>query len=189
MQLLKDKILQVGRVEGEGVLKVDSFLNHQLDIVLLNEIGKAFKEAFKDAEVTKILTAEVSGIAIAVIAAQYFNVPVVFAKKTQSKNLDSETYEGEVYSYTKAQSYKIRVSKRYISSEDKILVLDDFLANGQAALGLKQIVDAAKADLVGVGVVIEKAFQEGGSLLRDKAIRVEALATIEAMDSNGIIFK
>ena len=189
MQLLKDKILQVGRVEGEGVLKVDSFLNHQLDIVLLNEIGKAFKEAFEGVKVTKILTAEVSGIAIAAIAAQYFNVPVVFAKKTQSKNLDIDTYEGEVYSYTKAQTYKIRVSKRYLSSEDKILVLDDFLANGQAALGLKQIVDAAEAELVGVGVVIEKAFQEGGKLLREKAVRVEALAIIETMDSNGIIFK
>lgn len=189
MQLLKDKIIQVGRVEGEGVLKVDSFLNHQLDIALLNEIGKAFKESFKDVEITKILTAEVSGIAIAAIAAQYFNVPVVFAKKTQSKNLDNETYEGEVYSYTKAQTYKIRVSKRYLSPQDKILILDDFLANGQAALGLKQIVDAAGAELAGIGVVIEKAFQEGGKLLREENIRVEALAIIEAMDEDGIIFK
>ncbi len=189
MQLLKDMILQVGRVEGEGVLKVDSFLNHQLDIELLNEIGKAFKEAFKDAAITKILTAEVSGIAIAAIAAQYFKVPVVFAKKTQSKNLDNETFEGEVYSYTKAQTYKIRVSKRYLSSEDKVLVLDDFLANGQAALGLKQIVDAAGAELVGIGVVIEKAFQEGGKLLRKDNIRVEALAIIEAMEEGKIIFK
>lgn len=188
MQLLKERILQVGRVEGDEVLKVDSFLNHQLDIELLNEIGKAFKDRFRDIEITKILTAEVSGIAIAAITAQYFNVPVVFAKKTQSKNLDAETYEGEIYSYTKAQTYKIRVSKRYISPQDKILVIDDFLANGQAILGLKQIIDAAEAQMMGVGIVIEKGFQEGGRLLRESGIRVESLAIVEAMNKEEIIF-
>ncbi len=189
MNLLKKKILEEGRVEGEGILKVDSFLNHQLDIELLNEIGKEFKKRFEGKKITKILTAEVSGIAIAAITAQYFNVPVVFAKKTESKNLDKETYEGEVYSYTKGKTYKIRVAKRYISSDDHLLIIDDFLANGQAILGLKQIVDEAQANLVGAGIVIEKGFQEGGKLAKEANIHVESLVIIKEMNCGKIAFE
>ncbi|WP_026478541.1 xanthine phosphoribosyltransferase [Alkaliphilus transvaalensis] len=189
MNLLKEKILEAGRVEAGEVLKVDSFLNHQLDIELLNEIGKEFKKRFNNKNITKILTAEVSGIAIAAITAQYFNVPVIFAKKTESKNLDNETYEGEVYSYTKDKHYKIRVSKRYISQEDHLLIIDDFLANGQALLGLKQIVDEAKANLVGAGIVIEKGFQKGRKLAEEANINVESLAIIREMQEEKIVFE
>lgn len=154
MELLKEKIREVGSVQSGSVLKVDSFLNHQLDIPLLNEIGKEFKKRFEGENIDKILTGEVSGIAIAAIAAQYFNVPVVFAKKTQSKNLDQDTYEGEVYSYTKAQTYKIRVSKKYLHEGENILIIDDFLANGEALRGLKEIVDKANANLIGAGIFI-----------------------------------
>ena len=189
MDLLKKKILEDGLILGDNILKVDSFLNHQLDVELLNEIGKKFKEVFKNENVTKILTAEVSGIAIAAIAAQYFNVPVVFAKKTQSKNLDADTYEGNVYSYTKATQFKIRVSKKYLSKDDNVLILDDFLANGEALKGLKEIVDAACANLVGAGVVIEKGFQEGGKKLRDENMKIHSLAIIKSMENGNIIFE
>ena len=189
MQLLKEKILKEGRMQDGGILKVDSFLNHQLDVELLNEIGKEFKRRFQDKSITKILTVEASGIAIAVIVAQYFNVPVVFAKKMESKNLDKEVYEGSVYSYTKAQHYKIRVSKRYISEQDNILIIDDFLANGQAILGLKEVIDGANATLVGAGIVIEKGFQAGGKLLREAGIHIESLAIIDALAENKITFR
>jgi len=189
MQLLKEKILKEGRVLNGNILKVDSFLNHQIDIELLNEIGKEFEKRFQGKGITKILTLEASGISIAVIAAQYFNVPVVFAKKTESKTLDKKVYEGSVYSYTKAQNYKIRVSKDYINKEDNILIIDDFLANGQAILGLKEIVDAANANLVGVGIVIEKGFQKGGSLLREAGINIESLAIIDSLENDEIIFR
>jgi xanthine phosphoribosyltransferase len=186
MELLKEQIRQVGKVANGNVLKVDSFLNHQLDISLLNEIGKEFKKRFQGEKVDKILTAEVSGIAIAAITAQYFNVPVVFAKKTQSKNLDIDTYEGKVYSYTKEQTYKIRVSKRYLQKQENVLIIDDFLANGEALRGLKEIADQANVNLIGAGIVIEKGFQKGGQRLRAENMRIESLAIIDAMD-NGII--
>lgn len=189
MQLLKEKILKEGRALNGHILKVDSFLNHQIDIELLNEIGKEFKKRFQDKNVTKILTVEASGIAIAVITAQYFNVPVVFAKKTESKTLDKEVYEGSVYSYTKAQHYKIRVSKGFLAKGDNVLVVDDFLANGQAILGLKEIIDAAGANLVGVGIVIEKGFQKGGSLLREAGIHIESLAIVDSLEEDKITFR
>jgi xanthine phosphoribosyltransferase len=188
VQLLKERILKEGRILEGNILKVDSFLNHKIDVELLNEIGKEFKKRFHDKNVTKILTIEASGIAIAVIAAQYFNVPVVFAKKTESKNLDKEVYEGSVYSYTKAKQYKIRVSKKYISKEDNILIIDDFLAKGQAILGLKEIIDSAGANLAGVGIVIEKGFQTGGGLLREAGINIESLAIIDSLEED-IIFR
>lgn len=186
MEALKHKIREEGRILEGSVLKVDSFLNHQLDPAFLNEVGQTFKELFQDKKVTKILTAEVSGIAIAVMAGLHFQVPVVFAKKTQSLNLDADTYEGEVYSYTKQQHYKIRVSKRYLQKEDQVLILDDFLANGEALKGLYQIVEAAGAHLAGTGVVIEKGFQEGGKRLREEGKDIRALATITSMD-NGVL--
>ncbi len=188
MELLKKRILEEGRVVDDRILKVDSFLNHQLDIPLLNAIGKAFKEHFKDCEVTKILTAEVSGIAIAAIAAQYFNVPVVFAKKTESLNLDKDTYEGSVYSYTKEKTYKIRVSKNYLSQSDKVLILDDFLANGEAMKGLCEIVKISGATLTGAGVVIEKANQRGGEAMRELGLDVKALVRIADMTGGNITF-
>ncbi len=189
MQLLKDMIVTKGRVDSEHILKVDGFLNHQIDVQFLNEIGKEFKERFKDQPVTKILTIEASGIAVACMVAQYFAVPVIFAKKTESKNLDADTYESQVYSFTKDRYYQIRVSKRYLGSADKVLIIDDFLANGQAVLGLKDIVDQAGAGLVGVGIVIEKGFQQGGKLVRDQGIRLESLAVIESMKPGEIVFR
>jgi xanthine phosphoribosyltransferase len=189
MQLLKDAILARGRVIGEDILKVDSFLNHQIDVALLNEIGKEFKARFNGETVTKILTIEASGIAIACIVAQYFGVPVVFAKKTESKNLDQETYESEVYSFTKDKHYKIRVSKRYLNSDDRVLIIDDFLANGHAVLGLKDITDQAGAVLIGAGIVIEKGFQPGGKLVREQGVRVDSLAIVRSMKPGEIVFE
>jgi xanthine phosphoribosyltransferase len=189
MELLKNKILTDGRVVGTTVLKVDNFLNHQLDIPLFNEMGKEFRKLFNQEEITKILTIEASGIAIASIAAQYFNVPVVFGKKFVGSNMDSETYESEVYSFTKKQSYKVRVSKKYISSTDKVLIIDDFLANGRAVLGLSDIVRQAGAEVVGAGIVIEKAFQGGRKTVEEAGVRVESLAIIESMESGKVVFK
>lgn len=189
MELLKEKIRSEGHVREGNILKVDRFLNHQLDITLLNALGKEFHRRFSHLSVDKILTAEVSGIAIAAIAAQYFDVPVVFAKKLESKNLDPETYEGEVYSYTKEKTYKIRVSKQYLSPGENILILDDFLANGEAIKGLMEIIDEAKARLVGAGVVIEKGFQQGGANLRGKGVLVESLVIIDSLTDGQITFR
>lgn len=189
MKLLKQRILTEGRVIGEDILKVDSFLNHQIDINLYNEMGKEFKERFKNKKIDRILTIESSGIGIACIAAQYFNVPVVFAKKFESKNLDNETFQSEVYSFTKGKSYIIRVSKRYIQPGDNVLIIDDFLANGKAVLGLKDIIDKAGANLAGVGIVIEKGFQNGGKLLRDMGIDVNSLAVVKSMGNGEIEFQ
>ncbi|NBG89558.1 xanthine phosphoribosyltransferase [Isachenkonia alkalipeptolytica] len=189
MDLLKEKILSEGHVREGNILKVDRFLNHQLDIRLLNELGKEFHRRFSHLPVDKILTAEVSGIAIAAIAAQYFQVPVVFAKKLESKNLDPDTYEGEVYSYTKGKTYKIRVSKQYLSPGENILVLDDFLANGEAMKGLIEIIQGAKAHFIGAGVVIEKGFQNGGRELRDQGHLVESLVIIDSLENNEITFR
>ena len=188
MQLLLDKINDEGTVKEGNILKVDSFLNHQIDVEFMNKIGERFKELFKDYKIDKILTIEASGIAIACITAQYFKVPVVFAKKTSSKNLDADTYESEVYSFTKDLTYKIRVSKKYINEGENILVLDDFLANGRAVLGLQEIILSAKANLVGAGIVIEKGFQDGGKLLRSKGIKVESLAIVKSMENGKVIF-
>lgn len=189
MELLKNKILTDGVVIGNSILKVDNFLNHQLDIGLFNEIGKEFKRLYEGENITKILTIEASGIAIASIAAQYFNVPVLFAKKYSGNNMDAEVYESEVYSFTKNQSYKVRVSKKYISNTDRILIIDDFLANGRALLGLSDIVKQAEAQVVGAGIVIEKAFQNGRELVEKEGIRVESLAIIESMQDGTVIFK
>lgn len=190
MQLLKERILKDGNVKTGNVLKVDSFLNHQIDINLLNELGKEFKRIYNDSPVNKILTIEASGIGIACIAAQYFNVPVVFAKKSQSKNIDGEVFTSEVKSYTYNKTYDIIVSKKFLKPDDNILIIDDFLANGCALEGLAKIVNISGAKLVGAGIVIEKGFQPGGEILRRKGIRVESLAIIDSMDENkGIVFR
>jgi xanthine phosphoribosyltransferase len=189
MDLLKQRIVSEGKVIGQDILKVDSFLNHQIDVQLFNEMGKEFHKCFANDGVTKILTIEASGIGIACITAQYFNVPVVFAKKMDSRNLGKDTYESEVYSYTKGKGYKIRVSKKYILPGEKVLVIDDFLANGNAVLGLKEIVATAGAELIGAGIVIEKGFQNGGKLLRGKGIKVCSLAVIKSMEDGKICFE
>ncbi len=190
MQLLKDRIRKDGKIRSGNVLKVDSFLNHQMDIELFGEIGKEFKRRFADSEVTKILTIEASGIGIACIAAQYFNVPVVFAKKNQTKNIAGDVYTSKVESFTHGRIYDIIVSKDFLKPEDKVLIIDDFLANGAALLGLTKLVKDAGATLVGAGIVIEKGFQEGGSLIRGSGVRVESLAIVDSMDEdNGIVFR
>ena len=173
------------------MLKVDSFLNHQMDIKLFAEIGKEFKRRFADSEVTKILTIEASGIGIACIVAQYFDVPVVFAKKTQTKNIAGEVYTTKVESYTHGRVYDIIVAKEFLGPQDKVLLIDDFLANGKALEGLVSIVRESGATLVGAGIVIEKGFQVGGDLLRSQGIRVESLAIVESMDeeTGTIVFR
>jgi len=189
MKLLKERIVKDGFIIGTKVLKVDSFLNHQIDVELFNEIGKEFKRRFSSDEVTKILTVEASGIGIACIAAQYFKVPVVFAKKHEASNLDSEVFESDVYSFTKNKNYKIRVSKQFLKKEDKVLIVDDFLANGNAAKGLINIVKQAGAHPTGVGIVIEKAFQDGRSKVEETGVKVESLAIVESMCEGNIVFK
>lgn len=190
MQLLKDRIRKDGIVKEGNVLKVDSFLNHQMDIKLFGEIGKEFKRRFADCDINKILTIEASGIGIACIAAQYFDVPVVFAKKSQSKNIDGDVYTSKVTSFTHGRVYDIIVSKKFLHPDDKVLIIDDFLANGCALLGLSQLVRDSGAQLVGAGIVIEKGFQPGGKIVRDSGVRVESLAIIDSMDvKNGVVFR
>lgn len=189
MELLKDKIISEGKVIGDRILKVDSFLNHQMDVGLFNEMGKEFKRRFDGEKIDKILTIESSGIGPACITAQYFNVPVLFAKKTVSKNIGNDVYSAEVYSFTKDLQYKIYVSCNYIKKGENILAIDDFLANGQAAAGLKDIIDQAGANLVGMGIVIEKGFQDGRKALEKMGVRVESLAIIESMKDGKIRFK
>ena len=187
MQLLKDRILKDGIVKEGNVLKVDSFLNHQMDISIFEEIGKEFKKRFEGESINKILTIEASGIGIACIAARYFNVPVVFAKKSKTKNIAGDVYTSRVESFTHGRIYDIMVSKDFLNSDDRVLLIDDFLANGCALEGLAELVRSAGATLVGAGIVIEKGFQRGGDLLRSNGVRVESLAIIDRMDENGSI--
>ncbi len=182
MQLLKDRIRKDGKIKSGDVLKVDSFLNHQMDIKLFVEVGKEFKRRFADCEVNKILTIEASGIGIACIVAQYFDVPVVFAKKSKTKNIAGDVYTTQVESFTHGRTYDVMVSKEFIGSGDKVLLIDDFLANGKALEGLAAIVKDSGAELVGAGIVIEKGFQPGGDRLRAEGVKVESLAIVECMD-------
>jgi len=190
MELLKQRILKEGRVASGNILKVDSFLNHQMDIGLFNEIGKEFKRIFADEKITKILTLEASGIGIAVITAQYFdNCPVIFAKKTKSKNLDGELLTTQVKSYTRNNTFEIQVAKRFLTENDRVLLIDDFLATGQALVGMVNIVRQSGAHLVGCGIIIEKGFQNGGKLVREMGVRVESLAIIDSIEENCIVFR
>ena len=189
MELLKQRIRQDGTVRGTDVLKVDSFLNHQMDVALFEELGKEFKRRFEGCGVNKILTIEASGIGIACVAAQSFRCPVVFAKKSQSKNITGEVYATKVESFTHGKVYDVIVSKKFLGPEDKVLIIDDFLANGAALEGLMDLVNQAGAQLVGAGIVIEKAFQPGGDRIRARGIRVESLARIKSMsEENGVEF-
>lgn len=185
MQLLKDRIRKDGKIKSGDVLKVDSFLNHQMDIKLFEEIGREFKKRFEGCEINKILTIEASGIGIACIVAQYFNVPVVFAKKSKTKNIAGDVYTTQVESFTHGRVYDIMVAKEFLGAGDKVLLIDDFLANGKALEGLAAIVKASGARLVGAGIVIEKGFQTGGDRLRADGIQVESLAIVESMDENA----
>ena len=190
MELLKEMIMNKGKVREGNILKVDSFLNHQMDIKLFNEMGKEFKRRFEGQKIDKILTIEASGIGIAAIVSQYFDyVPVVFAKKTESLNLDKEVYESEVHSFTKKKTYKVRVGKQFLNEGENILIIDDFLAKGCATKGLIDILNQSKANLVGVGIVIEKGFQEGRSVLEEMNARVESLAIIEKFEDGKVVLK
>ncbi len=185
MNCLEKIILEKGIVKAGNVLKVDSFLNHQMDIELFNEMGKEWKRRFADKTVTKILTIEASGIGIACIAAQYFGVPVVFAKKSKSINIDGDTYTAEVESFTHKNTNTIIVSKKFLSPDDHVLIIDDFLANGCALQGLISIVQAAGASVEGIGIAVEKGFQVGGRMIRNLGYHLESLAIVEAMDEKS----
>lgn len=189
MKLLEDKIKEYGELRPGGILKVDNFLNHQIDVALLQEIGKEFARLFDGVKVDKILTIEASGIGIACVASQYFgNVPVVFAKKSEAKNLDPDVYSTTIHSFTKDRDYVVRVSQKYIGTGENILIIDDFLANGEAALGLIRLVNQAGADVAGIGICIEKAFQKGGETLRGLGVKLESLAIVDVKDDGTINF-
>ena len=189
MKLLEDKILECGTVLPGNVLKVDSFLNHQIDAVLSDEMGKEFFRLFSEDGITKILTVEASGIALACSAARYFGVPMVFAKKGHHSNVGGDVYTSDVYSYTKGKTYTISVSKKYLSADDKVLIIDDFLANGEACRGMLELIGKAGAEVRGIGIAIEKGFQPGGKELRDKGIKVKSLAIVDSMTDDSIRFR
>ena len=183
MQLLEERILKDGIVKPGNVLKVDSFLNHQMDIEFINELGKEFKRRFADAPITKILTIEASGIGIACMVARHFDVPVVFAKKSKSINIEGEMYVAEVESFTHKCKNQVIVSKKFLSPDDHVLIIDDFLANGCALQGLISIVNEAGATVEGIGIVIEKGFQSGGRIIRNLGYHLESLAIVDSMDA------
>ena len=183
MNFLEQRILRDGIVKPGNVLKVDSFLNHQMDVRLLDEIGREFKRRFKGERITKVLTIESSGIAIALSVARELDVPMVFAKKTKSVNLDGDIYMAEVESYTHKNTNRVIVAKKFLNPEDRVLIVDDFLANGCALQGLISIVDSAEAEVVGCGIAIEKGFQEGGDRIRNLGYRLESLVIVDSMDA------
>ena len=191
MNFLEERILKDGVVKPGNVLKVDSFLNHQMDIVLMEQIAREFKRRFGHKNIDKVLTIESSGIGIAIIVAREFGVPMVFAKKSKSVNLDGEMYVAEVESFTHKNTNRVIVSKKYLHEGEHILIIDDFLANGCALQGLISIVDSAGAEVTGCGIVIEKGFQEGGHRIRNLGFRLESLAVIESMDAETgeIVFR
>ena len=189
MELLKTKIRTEGKITDNRIIQVDNFLNHQLDITLFNEIGKELKRRFSGKKVTKILTIETSGIGIACIAAQYFNnIPVVFAKKHAGINMSLDVYEAKVYSYTKDQEYTIKVSKDFLHPEDKVLIIDDFLASGCALMGLISLLTQSGSEIAGVGIVIEKGFQGGRKLIEEKGLQLESLAIIDSIKDGQVFF-
>ena len=188
MKVLQEKILNEGKVLSGDVLKVDAFLNHQIDPVLMQEIGKEFAKRFKEENITKIVTIESSGIAPAVMAALELGVKVIFARKRKSLTLQDNMYVASVYSYTKQEKNEISLSRNHIDESDRVLIIDDFLANGQAALGLMSLVEQAGASIAGIGIVIEKAFQDGGKKLREQGVRVESLAEIASLDNGTVTF-
>ncbi len=191
MNFLEERIVKDGVVKEGNILKVDSFLNHQLDVELFDKMGEEWAERFKNEEINKILTIEASGIGIACIVARHFNVPVVFAKKSHSVNLDGEMYTAEVESFTHKNKNQVIVSKKFLNSGDKVLIIDDFLANGCALQGLISIINQAGASVSGIGIAIEKGFQNGGQIIRNMGYHLESLAIVDAMDASTgeIIFR
>ena len=188
MNFLEERIIKDGVVKPGNVLKVDSFLNHQVDVALLEEMGREFRRRFADKNINKVLTIEASGIGIAAFVAKEFGVPMVFAKKSKSVNIDGEMYIAEVESFTHKNTNNVIVSKKFLSSDDRVLIIDDFLANGCALLGLISIVESAGATVEGCGIVIEKGFQQGGAIIREKGYHLESLAIVESMDAdNGTV--
>ena len=187
MKLLEERIRKDGRIYPGNILKVDSFLNHQIDVTLMDKIGEAFYEKYKDRGITKVLTIEASGIAIAYAAARCFGVPLLFAKKSQSLNLGSDLYIAKVHSFTYKKDYQVILSKRYLTPDDRVLIVDDFLATGNAMLGLTDLCKMAGASVEGIGICIEKAFQSGGRELREKGFSVTSLAIIDHMTDDGEI--
>ena len=191
MNFLEERIVKDGIVKEGNVLKVDSFLNHQMDIELFDQMGAEFKKRFADRPINKILTIEASGIGIACVVAQHFGVPVVFAKKTKSINIEGEMYTAEVESFTHKCKNQVIVAKKFLSEDDHVLIIDDFLAKGKALDGLTTLIQDSGAELVGAGIVIEKGFQDGGKRIRDKGIRVESLAIVDSMnaETGEIVFR
>lgn len=191
MKLLEDRIRKDGIIREGNVLKVDSFINHQIDIKLFEEMAKEWKRLFADKKINKILTIEASGIGIAAIVAREFDVPVVFAKKSKSINLDDNNFSTKIQSFTHSKIYDVIVSKKFLSPEDHILIIDDFLANGCALLGLTDLVESAGATVEGIGIAIEKGFQQGGKIIREKGYQLESLAIVESMNAadNTITFR
>ena len=191
MQILKNRIKKDGKVIGDDILKVDNFLNHQVDVELMDQIGQEFFNRFKDTEITKVLTIEASGIPAAYVTAKCFGVPMIYAKKYPHsiKNEDAgNIYQSEVYSFTKGTSYSIRVNRNYLKSGDKVLIIDDFLANGKAAAGLVDIINQAGAKVAGIGIIIEKGFQNGRTSIEELGYKIESLAIIKSMGAEGILF-
>ena len=191
MKLLEDRIRKDGIIREGNVLKVDSFINHKMDIKLFEEMAKEWKRLFADKKINKILTIEASGIGIAAIVAREFDVPVVFAKKSKSINLDDNNFSTKIQSFTHSKIYDVIVSKKFLSPEDHILIIDDFLANGCALLGLTDLVESAGATVEGIGIAIEKGFQQGGKIIREKGYQLESLAIVESMNAadNTITFR
>ncbi len=189
MKLLEDKILKDGKVFPGNILKVDSFLNHQIDVGLLNEMGKEIKRLYADCEVNKILTIEASGIGIACVTAQFFDCPVLFAKKNKTKNIASTVYKTQVDSFTHGTTYEVIVSKDFLNENDKVVIVDDFLAEGNALIGLIDLCEQAGAQVVGCAIAVEKGFQQGGKRLREMGVRVESLAIVESMSDTELTFR
>ena len=189
MRLLEERIQRDGIVKSGDVLKVDSFLNHQMDVALFEEMALEWKRAFDGKPINKILTIEASGIGIACLTAMHFGVPVLFAKKTPTNNIYDDIYTAEVYSYTHERTYTIYVSRQFLTPDDRVLIIDDFLAKGSALKALLSLIESAGAQVAGAGIVIEKAYQDGGTLIRDMGVRVESLARISAMSEEaGVTF-
>ena len=183
MKLLEERIRQEGIVKSGSVLKVDSFINHQMDVLFFDKMGAEFKRLYADAPINKILTIEASGIGIAAVVASELNVPVVFAKKSMSINLDYDNYKTQIQSFTHKKIYNVIVSKKFLTPEDHVLIIDDFLANGCALMGLLELAEEAGATVEGIGIAVEKGFQQGGELIRSKGIQLESLAIVESMNS------
>lgn len=189
MQLLKDRILAEGRVLPGNIIKIDGFLNHQVDIALAEEIAKEFKKLFPQKDITKILTVEASGIALATLAAQVFGVPMIFAKKAKSDNIEGGLYQSDIFSYTYKKKVTLLMSKQWLTSDDNVLIIDDFLANGEALRGLIEIVMQSGASLAGVGIAVEKGFQKGGDTIRAQGVDLKSLAIIEKAEGSTIVFR